>query len=271
MYSNLFRSGNNSIRLITLDAPRCIQAELDNDLPTQRRRFALLVYLAMVRSAPRARVAAMFNPEVEEKRANHRLSQSIYGIRRLLGDDCLITRGSELRISGALFIDAHDFGTLADLGDFQAALDLYRRPFLDGFYVDDAGEFENWVERTRAILARTCQRVYRSWIGQLIEQRDFTSAVAHAIRWLEIDVHCHDGHRLLMTALAQAGYSDDALDHYAGWERWLRETEGERPPEPIRKLAEEIRLSARGIQVSANVPAGKASFNGARPGIARSA
>jgi DNA-binding SARP family transcriptional activator len=253
MYSHVFHSALNPIRLITLDAPRCIHEGTDHDLPTQKRRFALLVYLAMVRSAPRARVAAMFNPEVEERRANHRLSQCLYAIRRLLGDDCIVTTGSELRASDALLIDARDFGMLADLGEFDAAVNLYHRPFLDGFYVDGAGEFESWVERRRAILARTHERACRTIINQLIEQCDFAGAAAHASHWLERDGHSQDAHRLFMIALVQAGYSHGALDHYASWERWLRETEGERPPDGLRKLAEEIRLGAQGVQASASV------------------
>ena len=43
--------------------------------------------------------------------------------------------------------------------DGHEALELYRGPFLPGFFVADAPEFERWMEEERARLrARACSR-----------------------------------------------------------------------------------------------------------------
>ncbi|MGH7469385.1 MAG: BTAD domain-containing putative transcriptional regulator [Longimicrobiales bacterium] len=232
-------------QLITLDELRCVHNGADTDLPAQKFRFALLVYLGMERSAPREKVAALFYPEVDQERARHRLSQSVYVIRQTLGTDCIETRGEELRARDSLVLDARDFGTLADVGEFGRALALYRRPFLDGFFLDDADEWERWAERKRAILSRTYAQAARSWITTLCDRQEQGAAIAQAMQWLEFDERNEDAHRLLMTALAQAGRRTDALAHFDAWERRLREEEGVKPPEALRKVAEEMRSPVR--------------------------
>jgi DNA-binding SARP family transcriptional activator len=229
------------IRLITLDAPRCFHDSTDNDLPLKRRRFALLVYLAMERSAPRERIATMFSPEVDEARAYGRLKQSVYELRQAFGMDCIQTRGSELSVHDSLTIDACDFGAFAEGGDYRRAIELYQRPFLDGFYLTGASGWERWVDRRRAVLARVYVQSARALVNAQLEKRDFDGAIACAQRWIELDEHNYSAHRVHMTALVAAGRTDAALSHYAELERRLMRTEGEQPPDELREFAEEIR------------------------------
>src|SRR5262245_26575857 len=126
------------IKIITLAEPGCVANGVSIALPMQKRRFALLAYLALERSAPRATVAALFYPEIDDRRAARRLTQTIYSIRQQLGSDCIESRGGELRARASLVSDACLFGTLAERGDYAEALTLYDRPFLDGFYLNRA-------------------------------------------------------------------------------------------------------------------------------------
>ena len=239
-----------NINVITLSEPRCVYEGADTALPVQKRRFALLAYLAMERSAPRARIVALFYPEIDEARAGRRLTQSIYSIRQVFGGDCIETRGGELRACESLVCDANDFGTLADRGEYELALGLYRRPFLDGFYLSDACDWERWVERKRAVLTRTFSHAARLATGRLIEQGKFATAVTHASRWLELDEDNQEAHRLFMTALARSGRAEDAIRHYLCWERGLREHQGDVPCEQMKSFFEALRKSVGGASVN---------------------
>src|SRR5262245_53754701 len=174
------------IDITTLGELSCLCDDADTALPSQKRRFALLAYLAFERSAPRAKVIALFYPEIDERQAARRLNQSIYAIRQDLGD-CIESRGGELRARDFLMCDAFRFGNLAEKGEFARAFDLYRRPFLDGFYLNDCLEWDRWVERRRAVLARMYVQAARMLTSKLIDQGDFNLAAEHASRWVELD------------------------------------------------------------------------------------
>src|SRR5262245_19696828 len=234
-------SANVAIELITLGELRCLHDGVETELPKQKIRFALLTYLAMERSAPREKLAAMFWPEVDEERARHRLSQSLHALRKSLTTDCISTHGDQVRASAAVVVDARDFGTRADVGQYERALELYRRPFLDGFFVDDAGDWERWVERQRAILARTYTHVARTAIGGLLDQQRYHETIELATRWLALDHAAEDAHWYLMTGLARAGRTPEAIDLYDQYERHLREDIGETPSPRIQSLLRDIR------------------------------
>ncbi len=59
----------------------------------------------------------------------------------------------------------------SDVADLQRALErealeeavtLYRGPFLDGFFLSEAPEFERWMETERADLAQGCKSALES-------------------------------------------------------------------------------------------------------------
>jgi DNA-binding SARP family transcriptional activator len=230
-----------AIELITLGELRCLHDGVETEVPKQKIRFALLTYLAMERSAPREKLAAMFWPEINEERARHRLAQSLHALRKSLTTDCISTHGDQVRASPDIVVDARDFGTRAEVGQYERALELYQRPFLDGFFVDDAGEWERWVERQRAILARTYTHVARTVISGLLEQRRYDETIELATRWLVLDHAGEDAHWFLMTGLAGAGRATEAIDLYDQYERQLREDIGDTPSPRMQSLLRDIR------------------------------
>jgi DNA-binding SARP family transcriptional activator/tetratricopeptide (TPR) repeat protein len=232
---------NVGIELITLGELRCLHDGVETEVPKQKLRFALLTYLAMERSAPREKLAAMFWPGIDEERARHRLSQSLHALRKSLTTDCISTHGDQVRASADIVVDARDFGTRADVGLYERALELYQRPFLDGFFVDDAGEWERWVERQRAILARTYTHVARTAIGGLLDQQRYGETIELATRWLALDHAGEDAHWFLISGLTGAGRTREALELYDQYERQLREDVGQAPSARMQSLLRDIR------------------------------
>ena len=123
----------------------------------QRKALALLALLAAAgrRGLSRDRVLAMLWPETPADRANHRLTQLLYSLRRDLGSAELFLGSADLRLNPeALAVDLAEFTAALEAGEFARAVAAYGGPFLDGFFLSGAPDFEHWVEQERARLAQ---------------------------------------------------------------------------------------------------------------------
>src|SRR5436190_19841982 len=130
-----------SVRIVTLGDLHCYVGEQENTvLPAQRLRCALLVYLAYEREASRDVAMSVFWPERDTDRARHAMSQTLYELRRALGEEWLEVRGDKLCVSRDLELDALEFELAAEAGK-AASLDLYGGPFLQDFILSDARAF----------------------------------------------------------------------------------------------------------------------------------
>jgi TolB-like protein/DNA-binding SARP family transcriptional activator/Tfp pilus assembly protein PilF len=132
----------------------------------QRRRLAVLALLAMSRrqSLAREKLAAMLWPESDNERARHLLSDTVYVINRAVGMDVITAAGDELRLRGdELRCDARELEEAIERGAFADAVRLYAGPFMDGFYVDNTDEFEQWMaaerERLKDLHARALEQL----------------------------------------------------------------------------------------------------------------
>src|SRR5438094_3382585 len=119
------------------------------------KRTALLAYLAT--ASPRGHhrrdtLLALFWPELDETHARASLRKAVHHLRRSLGEDVLLGRGDEeLALDETkLWCDAAAFDDALARDDLAEATELYRGPFLQGFFVADSSEFELWAAQERA-------------------------------------------------------------------------------------------------------------------------
>src|SRR5690242_3634766 len=121
---------------------------------TQRRRLALLAMLAVAGEAgvSRDKLIAQLWPETDTERARHSLRQWIFLLRRDLGgDEDVLVGTTDLRLNPKLITsDVGDFERAIASGDDETAAAVYEGPFLDGFHIAEAGEFERWMEVQRS-------------------------------------------------------------------------------------------------------------------------
>ncbi len=144
------------LRLRTLGALQLERAGRGGDDASRPRRLALLAILTASSSGGvgRDRVLGILWPDRNEERARHALSQTLYGLRQDVGGE-VVTGTTELRVDrGLLGSDLADFRAAVADRDWERAAALYQGPFLDGFYLADAPEFDRWVDGERAALAR---------------------------------------------------------------------------------------------------------------------
>ncbi|HET6838074.1 MAG TPA: BTAD domain-containing putative transcriptional regulator, partial [Gemmatimonadales bacterium] len=123
----------------------------------QPQSMALLALLAAAdeRGMSRDKIIALLWPECDAKRARHRLSQLCHALRRSLGEGLFSAAGTELRLSQSqITSDVGEFRSACRRADWEGAVACYGGPFLDGFFLSAAPEFERWVEDERAAFTR---------------------------------------------------------------------------------------------------------------------
>jgi len=213
----------------------------------QRRQLALLTVLASSHAGgvSRDKLVGYFWPEEDRERARHFLSDALFRLRKSLGKDVLVLAGDDIRINPEMVdADVVRFGTLVAQGDLAGAVALYRGPFLDGFFVSDAPEYERWAEVERDRLAR-CQA---SCLEQLATLREGAGDWAGAAEWWRrLAVHDPYSSRVAlrtMLALDAAGDPAEALQHSRGHAARVREELGLECDPAIAALAERLRTRA---------------------------
>jgi DNA-binding SARP family transcriptional activator len=130
----------------------------------QRLRLALLAVLAVAgdRGVTRDKLVAALWPESTADNARHALEQLLYSLRRQIPGG-LILGTDPLRLDSAkVSTDVAEFASRLAGRDLAGAVALYRGPFLDGFFLPNAAEFERWTERERARLAAEYTRALRA-------------------------------------------------------------------------------------------------------------
>jgi DNA-binding SARP family transcriptional activator/Flp pilus assembly protein TadD len=232
----------------------------------QRQRLALLALLAADRCAGmgRDRLAAFLWPESEAERGRALLSNSVYVLRRTLGDGAIVGRGDGLRLDpGVVRTDVQEFEEALARGEPEQAASLYRGPFLDGFFLPGAGQFERWAESERQRLARLYTRALES----LAEGHENAGDLRSAVQWwqrLAAEDPYNSGVALrLMRALAAAGNPAGAIRHARLHETFLRQELEIGPDAEVLELAE--RLRAEQADVPRKVELDPAERSGPEP------
>lgn len=146
----------------------------------QRRRLGLLALLAAApeRGVSRDKLVGYLWPERDEERARHALSDSVYRLNKELGGEAILAVGAELRLNAAVIVsDVQLFREAAERGAWEEAVRIYAGPFLDGFFLSDAPEFERWVDTERGVLARQYAGALEALARQRAEAGDLAGAV----------------------------------------------------------------------------------------------
>ena len=221
---------------------------------TQRRRLA---FLAILGASPRAtvtrdRLVALLWPELDAEGARHRLSDSLYVVRRALGDEAIVTEGDDLRLDEAhVGVDVRAFERALDAGETALALAQYGGPLLDGFHLGGEGEFDRWMERERARLAGRYAQALRTMASIADRRGDNVVAGEYLQRLSAVDPFDSRVVIQLMDVLERAGNGVVALRH-ARIHQMLRETELGLGEDPSVRDAENA-LVARLDRVTAGV------------------
>ncbi len=222
----------------------------------QRRRLALLAQLAL---SPTGRVSrdkllAYLWPEHDTERARHALSNSLYIIKKALGEDAVVAVGEDLELGPALdSVDVLEFEMAVRDGELERAATLYTGPFMDGVHLKDAPELEKWIDGERERLARAYAQVLESLAEKAAAERRVTEATDW---WRRLAAHDPYDTRIalaLMKALAAAGNRAEAIQHAQVHAELLKDAFGAEPDPAIGELVESLRREGPSLREAPTV------------------
>lgn len=233
---------------------------------------ALLAYLAVTRRPhQRDALAGLLWGEMPDTAAANNLRQALTNLRKLCDPHLLITRDTvALNLAEPHFVDVDALtdGLRLSAGQPAAqhlallhqAVTLYQGEFLEGFYVRDAPDFEDWVLVQRVHLRELALQGWNTLTTLLLDGGDYEGASEAAGRLLAMDPWREEAHRQRMLALARSGQRSAALAQYQACRAILAKEFDAEPEAATTALYQRIRAATRGPRH--NLPALTTGFVG---------
>jgi len=213
----------------------------------QHRRLALLAVLAAAGEQGRSRdqLLLLFWPDTTQARARHSLEQLLYAIRSSI-DEAVFAGVNPVRLNPVVVSsDVGEFQGALERGDLETAVQEYRGPFLDGFYLSDAPEFEQWLDAERARLERS----YSGALERLAQRAEVAQDHATAVGWwrklAETDAVSSKNATGLIRALMNAGDHAAALQHAEHYEAVVARELGTSVGPAVANLVAEVRAKTK--------------------------
>jgi TolB-like protein/DNA-binding SARP family transcriptional activator/tetratricopeptide (TPR) repeat protein len=226
---------------------------------THRKTLALLALLAAAdrNGLSRDKLIAFLWPESDAAHGRSLLKQACYALRRDLHQPDLFLGATQLRLNPLVVTsDVQTFQSALRRGAPADAVQAYAGPFLEGFSLSEAGEFERWVEVERARLATQYRGALESLAHAAAERGDNREAADWWRRLVEADPLSSHATLGLMTALDDAGQRAEAIRAGQAHAVFVRTELGAEPPSEVSALVRRLhQRSAEGeVAVGPVVP-----------------
>jgi DNA-binding SARP family transcriptional activator/TolB-like protein len=217
------------------------------NLSHQRRRLALLALLAASgeRGVSRDQLLGYFWSESSAENGRHSLEQLIHTLRRTMGESVFAGVNPVRLDSDVVGSDVNDFERALESGALVDAVALYKGPFLEGFYLNEAPEFERWTTTERARLADRCSDALNRLAVEAEKSGDQAATVKWRRRIADADPVSSRAALALMHALVAYGDKTSALQHAQIYEAVVQQELGSGPDPSIAKYAASLRVEAQ--------------------------
>lgn len=218
-------------------------------LSLERKPAALLAYLALEGPTPRARLAELLWPELEERAQRNNLRQVLFRLRRVATLFC----GSD-----PLYLSVP-----VDVLEFAAALQSHRPlpdqgwlegTLLGGFEYDDCPDFAEWLQVERERLLSLQLEALEGEAERLEREGHLSRALGYARRLVEADPVSEATYRRLMRLHYLLGDRAAALQVYSRAQETLRRELGVEPLPPTVELAQAIARDEAGARLQIAPP-----------------
>ncbi|MCB9135845.1 MAG: protein kinase [Anaerolineales bacterium] len=245
--------GNLEIRLLgglqLIQDGEPLTAFISNKVP------ALFAYLAVTQRAhQRDALAALLWGEMADADAKNNLRQALSNLRKFLDSYLLVTRDTlQFNPSAPHTLDMDDFvqGTHlpqltienSQFSMVNSALALYHGDFLQGFFVREAPEFEDWAYSERVRLRELAFQALQKLTAYHQKRGAYPQALQTANRLLTFDPWREETHRQLMLLYARSGQRSAALAQYEQCRRVLAKELDVEPSAETNALYERIRAA----------------------------
>jgi predicted ATPase/DNA-binding SARP family transcriptional activator len=210
---------------------------------------ALLVYLAVTgRAHARTALAGLLWSDLPEATARANLRLVLTKLRRALPDHVEAGRQTvALAADRPVWVDALEVDRLAAGGgddqELLAAVRLCRGEFLEGFEVQGAPLFDEWLLTRRAVFRAATLALMDRAIQSARDRGDAATGTEVARLMLELEPLHEEAHRALMWFMAKGDQRGAALAQFETCRYVLREELGVEPSEATLVLRDEIARS----------------------------
>ena len=199
-------------KLALLGTPIIQQANQPINLPT--KAIVMLGYLVIKRTPQRRdSVLAQLWPDSADEAARKNGRNTLWTIRKALNANVIQTRDDQLSLHPELEVDLWRWEQLLPHQP-QAAMRLYRGPFLDGIQLNDAPDLDLWLMLERERLAQLHMRTLSELIQHHEQAERWAEIRSLAQQALQLDPLQEPIHRALMIAHTQLGDRHEALRQY---------------------------------------------------------
>ncbi len=213
----------STLRFFLLGPAQFTQADQPVEL-NAAKAVGLLAYLAIT-GTPQTRdhLADLLWPESLPDAARKNLRNTLWTIRKVLGNDVLQADAERVALSDMIWVDAHTFqssvqsvpaATAWDAGELETAIELYRGPLLDGLTLSETPDFEIWLATERERFGQLYLRALDALAAAHRANANWRGVIAVAQRALAYDNLQESMYRTLMEAHARLGERPEALRQY---------------------------------------------------------
>lgn len=209
-----------------------------------RKNLALLIYLARSprRRRSRQHLIGLLWADRDERAARHSLVEALRVLRHLVGDDKLTTEADSIELAGdGVELDVDAFERAVASGDVAGASDMVAGEFLEGFGIDDASAFEDWLATERSAWRRRGVEVLARSADELLAGGQVPEATRRAERAAALDPWSEAALRASMRCLCLSGNRAAALQRYEVLTGRLAAELQSQPEEATVQLARRIR------------------------------
>ncbi|GAB4436467.1 MAG: hypothetical protein OHK0015_28340 [Chloroflexi bacterium OHK40] len=204
-------ASNERLHIALLGPPSVLWA--GRPLPIPRRQAPALLYRlatpagASLQPVSRDQLCFLLWPDLPQAAARRNLSVVVAQLRHALPrDDVLVVTGHTIGLhEEAIVTDMATFAALVphalrtgSLPDLAATVRLYRSPFLDGFALPDAPEFEAWADGERQAWERRYLDTLATLVAGYQAEGAYSEAIAVAQQALTTDPLAEEQHRTLI-------------------------------------------------------------------------
>ncbi|MBA2421418.1 MAG: AAA family ATPase, partial [Thermoleophilaceae bacterium] len=206
-----------------------------------RKATALLAHLALAdRSRSRESLCELLWPGRDPGSARGALRRTLSTLRRAVGEEWIETTGDAIGLRPGVELDVRRFRELTSDGatreDLLAGLELFSGEPLEGFFLRDSPEFDQWQSAEQDALGRELASALERLVVLLREHGRYAEAIPHARRWLAVDPLHEPAHRALIGLYAWSGDRAAALTQYRDCVRTLSRELGVAPLEETHQL-----------------------------------
>ena len=241
-----------------------------------RKVMALLIYLAVEgRLHSREKLTALLWPESEEAQGRMLLRRSLLLLRQSLHEESeppgqahiLVEREAlGCNFSSALQLDVQEVqkavqasrdstsstpgstspahASRAVVTQLQAAAALYRGNFLEGFILDDAPDFDDWLRLQREAWHTRIVLIFDRLSSLQFHRGEVTEALEVAMRWLACEPLNETVYQRLMQLYLALGNRDAALRTYEACRNMLAGELHAKPAPETEALRERMNMAA---------------------------